>query len=105
MSSPRRALANSILHFVRRGEISTAHMLGDHEGEILELAIPEAPKNKKLINCPLKEMDLPKGMLFGGVIRGKEVFIPHGDSRFQGGDVLLVVALLSTIPEVEKLIS
>jgi trk system potassium uptake protein TrkA len=103
--SPRRALANSILHFVRRGEISTAHMLGDHEGEILELAIPETPKNKKLVTCPLKELDLPKGMLFGGVIRGKEVFIPHGDSRFQAGDVLLVVALVSTIPEVEKLIS
>jgi trk system potassium uptake protein TrkA len=102
--SPNRALANSILHFVRRGAVSTAHMLGDHEGEILELAIPDNPKNKKLLGCPVKDLDLPKGMLFGGVIRGTKVFIPDGNSTFQAGDVLLVVALVSTIPEVEKLV-
>ncbi len=102
--SPRRALANSILHFVRRGYVATAHMLGDHEGELLELKIPAKPDNEKLINSPLKDLDFPEGALVGGVIRGDEVFIPDGDSEFKPSDTLLVVALSSAIAKVEKLI-
>lgn len=102
--SPRRALANSILHFIRRGHISTSTMLGDHEGEILELTIPDKPNNKDLIGTPLKDLDFPRDALVGGVIRGDEVFIPDGFSLFQAGDILLVVVLLSAIPTVEELI-
>ncbi len=102
--SPRRALANSILHFIRRGHIATATMLGDHEGEVLELQIPDKPRNKALIEKPLKDLAFPKDALVGGVVRGEEVFIPDGDSVFQPGDTLLVVALLSAIPKVEELV-
>lgn len=102
--SPRRALANSILHFVRRGQVATAHMLGDHEGEVLELAVPKEPDNKKLISSPLKDLDFPQGALVGGVIRGEKVFIPDGNVILEPGDTLLVVSLSSAIAQVEKLI-
>lgn len=102
--SPRRALANAILHFVRRGDVATAHMLGDHEGEILELKIPQNPHNKTLLTAPLKDQDFPRDALVGGVIRGDEVFIPDGNAVFAPGDTLLVVALPQSIAAVEKLV-
>ncbi len=102
--SPRRALANSILHFIRRGHISTATMLGDHEGEVLELDIPQKPENKEIITKPLKSLDFPKDALVGGVVRGDKVFIPDGDTILQPGDTLLVIALLAAIAQVEKLV-
>ncbi len=102
--SPRRALANHILAFVRRGRISTAHMLGDHEGEVLEFEVPAAPKNSKLLSTPLKDLDFPRDSLVGGVIRGERVFIPDGEALFNPGDTLLVVALPSAIVAVEKLL-
>jgi trk system potassium uptake protein TrkA len=79
-------------------------MLGDHEGEILELSIPENPTNKKLITSPLKDQDFPEGVLVGGVIRGEDVSIPDGNFQLNAGDVLLVVALAKSISQVEKLI-
>lgn len=102
--SPRRALANSILHFVRRGHVSTAHMLGDHEGEVLELTIPDKPENRALIEQPLRELDFPRDALVGGVLRGDKVFIPDGDTVLQAGDTLLVITLPTAISHVEKLV-
>jgi trk system potassium uptake protein TrkA len=103
--SPRRALANSILHFVRRGHVANAQMLGDHEGEILELRIPDKPANGKLLDHPLKDLDFPRDVLVGGVIRGDRVFIPDGNVILQPGDTALVIALPKAIAQVEKLLS
>ena len=102
--SPRRALAKHILAFVRRGRISTAHMLGDHEGEVLEFEVPPDPENSKLLSTPLKDLDFPRDSLVGGVIRGEKVFIPDGDTIFIAGDTLLVVALPAALVAVEKLL-
>lgn len=102
--SPRRALANSILHYVRRGHVATSHMLGDHEGEVLELEIPASPANKSLLELPLKDQEFPRDTLVGGVLRGDSVFIPDGNTFFQAGDTLLVVALPKAIAQVEKLV-
>lgn len=102
--SPRRALANHILGYVRRGRISTAHMLGDHEGEVLEYEVPSDPKNADLLSTPLKALEFPRDSLVGGVIRGEKVFIPDGDFIFRPGDTLLVVALPSALVAVENLL-
>ncbi len=102
--SPRRALANHILSFVRRGRVSRAHMLGDHEGEVLEFEVPANPENPRLVREPLKDLDFPQGSLVGGVIRGDHVFVAGGDTVFKEGDTLLVVALPSATVALEKLI-
>ncbi|GAO29548.1 TrkA C-terminal domain-containing protein [Geofilum rubicundum] len=42
-------------------------------------------------------------MNIGGVIRGKEVIIPNGDTRIQPNDRVVVFALPSGIKKVEKM--
>jgi Trk K+ transport system NAD-binding subunit len=42
-------------------------------------------------------------MIVGGIIRGKEVFVPRGETEIHFADRLIVIALPKAIPEVEQL--
>ena len=100
--SPRRALADAILRFVRRGPVASAYMLGDHDGEILEMTVPDSPANRELVEKPLKEIELPEGALVGAIVHEDQVTIASGDTVLSPGDNLLVVARPSAIRAVER---
>lgn len=100
--SPKRAVANEILRFVRKGGATAAHMLGDHDSEILEFQVPDRPGHP-LLDTPVRELPLPKGVLLGAVIRADDVGIISGDTVLQAGDNVLVVAVPQVAHEVEKL--
>ena len=102
--SPRRAVAEEILRFVRRGHVSAARMLGDHEGEILELQIPQKPRHKEILERPLHALTFPPGALLGAVIRDGKAAIATGDTIMQPGDGVLVVSLPSAIDDIAKLL-
>ncbi len=103
--SPRRAVADEILRFVRKGRVASAHMLGDHEGELLELHVPQEPRHPEILETPLKQMQFPSGALVGAVVRDEEMQIATGETRLQRGDRLLIVALADAIHDVENLLS
>ena len=102
--SPRRAVADAILRFVRQGKIASALMLGDHEGEIIELKVPTKPSQSAIVVRPLREVDFPSGAILGAVVRDSEVFIATGDTQILPGDELLVVTLPRAIRAVEALL-
>jgi trk system potassium uptake protein len=103
--SPKRAVADQILRFVRRGRVESAHMLGDHEAEILELSIPPEPAHPELVSRPLRELDFPAGALLGAVIRGEEIIIADGNTVLRPGDDVLVVATPDAVGRVERLLA
>ncbi len=103
--SPERAVADEILRFARRGMIASAHMLGDHEGQIFELQIPQRPSDTTIVGRPLREIQFPEGTLLGAVVRGDEVSIATGNTVLKPGDDLLVIALHKAIPKLGKLLS
>ncbi|MCG5051938.1 MAG: Trk system potassium transporter TrkA [Myxococcales bacterium] len=102
--SPRRAVADAILQFVHRGKVQRSHMLGDHDGEIMDFKIPEHPRNKEIVDKPLRELDFPQGAILGAVCRGDQVLIADGNTKLQPGDEVLVVAVRDAIGAVEKLL-
>ncbi len=103
--SPRRAVADAILQFVHRGKVQRSHMLGDHDGEIMDLKIPDEPKNKSVLERPLRELDFPPGAILGAVTRDNHVLIADGDTQLKPGDEVLVIAVRDAIGAVEKLLS
>jgi trk system potassium uptake protein len=100
--SPKRAVANEILRFVRRGRVAAAHMIGDHEGEILEFRVPDEPDHA-IVGKPVRELELPHGVLFGAVVHEDSVTLVTGDTILQPGDELLVVSMPGSVPDVERL--
>ncbi len=103
--TPREAIADQILRFVRKGRVASAHMLGDHEGEIIEVLLPEQPKNKDITTKPLKDIKFPAGSLIGAVIRDGNVRIASGDTVLQPYDHLLVVAMTDCIKDIETILA
>ena len=100
--SPQRAVADSILRFVRRGRIASSHMIGDHEAEILELKV--SPRATEVLGKPLSHVDIPKGALIGAVVREDGAHIATGDTVLEPGDDLLVVVTPDVVHEVERLL-
>lgn len=87
--SSRLAIVDTILKWVRRGNILSLATLKGNEAEIIEFI---ATNKCKLLGKPLKDLKLPREVLFGTVSRGKEVFIPTGYSQLEEDDQVVVIA-------------
>lgn len=92
--------ASYIYRHTLKANVSYAKCLTATDADVLELV---AQKDSKITKGSLKELDLPKDMNIGGIIRGEEVIIPNGNTRIQPDDKVVVFALPSGIKKVEKM--
>ena len=98
--SPRILTAGAIMKYIRRGKILSVTFLEGDRAEVLELI---APSRGKIINTPLKNLKLPRGMIVGAVCRNDEVIVPGGDDYIGPGDLVIVFALPHAIHQVENI--
>ncbi|MFN3197578.1 MAG: Trk system potassium transporter TrkA [Bradymonadia bacterium] len=100
--SPRMVAVNSILHFVRRGRVVAASMLGEEaDAEAMEF---EAVAGSDAVGVPLHALKMPKDSLIAAIQRGDEVILPTGQTRIEADDHVLVVALEPAVAAVERLL-
>ncbi|MGD9022572.1 MAG: Trk system potassium transporter TrkA [Deltaproteobacteria bacterium] len=97
--SPRLAAINTMLQYLRRGQVLSAMALKGEEGEVLEAV---ALETSDVVGKPLREVPFPKGALVVAIMRGDEVFIPTGDSVIQPHDRIIIFSTRQSIPRVEK---
>ena len=100
--NPRASTVSTILQHVRRGRIKAVHSLRDGVAEVIEA---EALQNSPLVGVPLRDVNLPPGMIVGGVLRGDNVIIPRGDTVIQVKDRVIIFALADAVKRVEKMFS
>jgi len=98
--SSRQFTANAILKYVRRGRILSMATISETNAETLEMV---APPFSKIIDTPLKKLKLPSGSIIAAIVHGKDVFIPIGDDIIQPDDRVIIFAIPSAIPGIEKL--
>lgn len=60
------------------------------EGRIQILELP-IPKNSSFAGKKLWELNLPKEVIIGCILRGDQSLIPRGNTRITEGDVLLII--------------
>jgi len=99
---PRNITVSTIIQHVRRGRIHSVHTLGEGFGELIEA---EALETSPMVGKPLKEADLPEGMVIGAVVRGDEVISPRGNTIILAKDRVVVFATSDIITQVEKMFS
>lgn len=87
--SSRLAIVDTILKYVRRGNILSMATLKGNRAEVVEF---NATEKCKLLGKPLKDLTVPDKVIFGMVTRGQDVFIPTGYSQFEVGDKVVVIA-------------
>jgi len=100
--SPREITVSSILQHVRRGRVRSLYTIREGEAEVIEA---EAMETSPLVGRPLRDIDLPHGILVGAVVRGKDVLIPRGGTIIKEGDRVIIFALHGMVKKVEKMFS
>ena len=65
------------------------------EADILE--------SSSLAGLPLREMDLPEGVMFGAIVRDDEVITPRSNTVVNKGDRVVMFVRPSAVREIERL--
>ncbi len=92
--------ANNIFRYIRKGEVVAMTKLNNMNAELLEFEVKE---NTKVCNKVIKDIDIPRSAIIGGVVRDDKGFIPLGDFKIASGDRIVVCCLPQSISKVEKL--
>lgn len=97
--NPLAMTANAILRFVRRGNVVSVARLDGEEAEALELVVSD---DYRFAGKPLRELNLPKDLIIGAIVRGERALIPDGNTSILPEDRVVVISTPSAIPDLER---
>ena len=100
MISPKTITTSAILQYVRRGKIREIHDFGDNRGEIIEFEILQT---SKFVDKKISELELPKAVIIGAIVREKKIIFPDDLTTIQINDKIILYTDANSIKEVEKL--
>ncbi len=100
--SPRNITVSTILQHVRRGRIHSVHTLREGFGELIEA---EALETSPLVNTPLKDVNLPDGVMLGAIVRDGKIINPRGNTIVEVKDRIVLFAAAESVRKVEKMFS
>jgi trk system potassium uptake protein TrkA len=105
--SPRETIADVLVQHARALEntmgsnIETLYRLMDDGAEALEFNVKDDPR---LVNIPLKNLQLKRQMLMAGIVRGREVIIPTGDDVILPGDQVVVITAAGRLNDLSDIL-
>ena len=88
--NPIYITASNILKLVRGGRVVSVSLLLGGDGEVTEIKLE---KDSNFIDIPIAEMNLPKGIIIGAIVRDGNVIIPNGSSILKYNDRIVVFSL------------
>lgn len=98
--SPKSSSVDSILKFIRRGNVSSVHSIFNGLAEVFEFTIE---KGSPLAEKPIKEFPMPKNSLIIGITRNEKNHIPDGNFVIKKGDIIIAIALKDVIHKIENM--
>lgn len=102
--SPQQITIGSLLTHVRKGDTVNVYSLRRGAAEAIEIVAHGDQRNSKVVGKRLSDIDLPKGVTIGAIVRGDEVLIAHKHIEIQTDDhVILFLVNKKDIKVVEKL--
>jgi len=101
--SPRSITVSRILSYIRKGKIRQVYSLREGEGEVIEA---DALQASSIVNKPIKDLKLPKGVKLGAILKNnEEVIMPENNVVIKEGDRIILFSLSKMIKKVEKMLS
>jgi trk system potassium uptake protein TrkA len=92
--------ANNIFRYIRKGEVVAMTKLNNMNAELLEFVVSSS---SEVCNQFIKNIELPRSAIIGGVVRDQNGLIALGDFKILSGDRIVVCCLPQSISKVEKL--
>lgn len=92
--------ASRVFRFTLTDKIRSIKYLSESDAVALEYIVhPGSPVTRALV----KDLDIPRDAIIGGVIRGSESFIAYGNTQIAAYDHVVVFTLPSSLKELDKL--
>lgn len=91
--------ASHIYTFTMKAEVSSIRWLTGTDAEVLEFV---TSKDAVITRNKLRDIDLPEGVIVGGVVRGSKSFIATGDTLIKPNDKVVLFALASAIHKISS---
>lgn len=98
--NPLDITASSILRFIQGSNRIVSSQLIHGQAELVQIAVDSQMKMK---GTPLRQLNLPDSLMIAAIYRKNHVLIPTGNTVIQEGDRVIVMCLLSNMPDLEKL--
>ncbi|MFP3883308.1 MAG: Trk system potassium transporter TrkA [Actinomycetota bacterium] len=98
--SQRLMAASAILRFVRQGQVEQVATFSDTDAEALEI---EVEATSEAVDKTLMDLNLPVGVIIGGISRDGTTFVPDGSTVVRAGDHIIFFALPRDIAESSSL--
>lgn len=93
---------SEILTYCRKGEIISIYPIPNLKAETIKIKITE---QLVILDKPLKDIEFPKGMVIGVIIRDKKMIIPHGNDDIRLDDFVISFILPTAKTAVKNLFS
>ena len=100
--NPQDITTSTIIRLVQGNKKVLSSQLIQGQAELMEII---ATPTMKFLDTPLKDLDLPKGLIIAGIHRGHEVIIPNGDTIIKKDDRVMILSLLSEISSTERFLN
>ncbi len=100
--SSRLMAASAILRFVRQGQVEQVATFSDTDAEAIEIEVEEGSEAS---NKTLLDLNLPVGVIIGGISRNGTTFVPDGSTVVRPGDHIIFFSLPRDIEESSALFS
>lgn len=98
---PKLIAVSQIVQFIRRGKVVSLATFGDDEAEAMEVI---ALEGSKLIDTPLNQLKLPRGVIVGAIMSHDQMVIPNGDTVINAGDRIVFFVQTAVRSKLEKLL-
>lgn len=105
--SPRKTIADVLVQHARALEnsmgsnVEKLYRLMDDGAEALEFNVKDDPR---LVNIPLKTLQLKRQVLVAGINRGREALIPTGDDVILPGDKVVVITAAGRLNDLSDIL-
>jgi trk system potassium uptake protein TrkA len=99
--NPRATTVSSILRHIRHGRVRWVYSIGDAEAEMIEAQVLST---SPLAGQRIRDIEFPEGVLVAGMLKKGRYEKPTGATRIDEDDVIVLFAMASDVPEVERLL-
>lgn len=99
--NPLDMTASHILRFIQGSKRIISSQLIQGQAEIIEVV---ADEHMRLIDRPIKSLDLPEDVIIAAIHRGTQLIIPNGSTIIEEDDRVIIIFLLADVSDIEKVL-
>mgnify|MGYP000934999014 CR=1 FL=1 len=96
---PRIIVASTILQLIREPNVASLSLVKEGSVEVIEIILS---KDCKAANRAIRHWNFPEGAVVGAILREETVIVPRGDTIPLPGDHIIIFALPTVVPFIEK---